>query len=167
MKKKKITRIYIIRSVWFNKEAEPEKHYRQLLMLFTPWRNKGTDLLGTFISYQKRYMSLSKFIDKQMNEYAVCAEDLREVQQYMSRIEESYDTVVPCTEQFEQLDNNEGDQDIHPDLNESYDLSNDLRTPSADSDTESFIVNELRDNEYRTMLQSLNIEQKEFFKSYD
>ena len=28
----------IIRSVWFNKEAQPEKHFRELLMLFTQWR---------------------------------------------------------------------------------------------------------------------------------
>ena len=64
MKKRKKARI--IRSVWFNKEAESEKHYRELLMLFTPWRNEGTDLLGTFSSYQERYMALSKLIDKQI-----------------------------------------------------------------------------------------------------
>ena len=37
---KKITQARIIRSVWFNKEAQPEKHYRELLMLFTSWRMK-------------------------------------------------------------------------------------------------------------------------------
>ena len=26
----------VLRSVWFNKQKEPEKHYRELLMLFTP-----------------------------------------------------------------------------------------------------------------------------------
>lgn len=34
-KLKKKTKARIIRSVWFNKEAEPEKHFRELLMLFT------------------------------------------------------------------------------------------------------------------------------------
>jgi len=29
----------VLRNAWFNKEKEPEKHYRELLMLFTPWRN--------------------------------------------------------------------------------------------------------------------------------
>jgi len=161
MKKRKKARI--IRSVWFNKEAESEKHYRELLMLFTPWRNEGTDLLGTFSSYQERYMALSKLIDKQMKEYAVCDEDLNEIQQDMNRIEESYETVAPCTEQFEQQDYNEGVQDLHPDFNESYNLSNDLGIPSADSNTEPLILNELLDDEYRTMVQSLNREQKEFF----
>lgn len=31
------TKARIIRCVWFNKIAEPEKHYRELIMLFTPW----------------------------------------------------------------------------------------------------------------------------------
>ena len=34
---KKRTQARIIRSVWFNNEAQPEKHYRELLMLFTSW----------------------------------------------------------------------------------------------------------------------------------
>lgn len=43
-KTKKRTKARIIRSVWYNKEAEPEKHYWELMMLFTPWRNEETDL---------------------------------------------------------------------------------------------------------------------------
>ena len=31
---KKMTQARVIRSAWFNKEAQPEKHYRELLMLF-------------------------------------------------------------------------------------------------------------------------------------
>ena len=34
-KTKKRTKPRIIRSVWFNKESEPEKHYCELIMLFT------------------------------------------------------------------------------------------------------------------------------------
>ena len=34
---KKRTQAEIIRCVWFNEEAQPEKHYRELLMLFTSW----------------------------------------------------------------------------------------------------------------------------------
>ena len=43
-KTKKRTKARIIRSVWYNKEAEPEKHYWELMMLFTPWRNEETYL---------------------------------------------------------------------------------------------------------------------------
>ena len=55
---KKRTKARIIRSVWFNKEAEPEKHYRELIMLFTPWRNEETDLLGMCSSYHERYNAI-------------------------------------------------------------------------------------------------------------
>ena len=77
-KLKKRTKARIIRSVWFNKEAEPEKHYRELLMLFTLWRNEETDPLGSFSSYQDRYMLISDVINEQMKQYAVCKEDFNE-----------------------------------------------------------------------------------------
>lgn len=88
-KTKRRTKARIIRSVWFNKESEPEKHYRELLMLFTPWRDEETDLLGAFSSYQERYMLLTNVINEQMKQYAVCNEDFNEIQQDMNRIEDS------------------------------------------------------------------------------
>ena len=42
---KKRSQARIIGSVWFNKEAQPEKNFQELLMLFTPWRNEGTDFI--------------------------------------------------------------------------------------------------------------------------
>ena len=162
-KTKKRSKARIIRSVWFNKEAEPEKHYRELIMLFTPWRNEDTDLLGKFSSYQERYMALSKFIDGQMEQYAVCNEDFNEIQKDMNIIEESYDSIAPCSQSIEQQDSSEGNQDLHPDFNESYNLSDDIGIPSADLNTEPLILNELQDDEYRNIVQMLNKEQKEFF----
>ena len=44
---KKRSQARIIRSVWFNREAQPEKHFQELIMLFPPWRNEVTDLLRT------------------------------------------------------------------------------------------------------------------------
>ena len=43
---KKRSRARIIRSAWFNIDSQPEKHYRELIMLFTPWRNEETDLIS-------------------------------------------------------------------------------------------------------------------------
>lgn len=72
-KTKKRSKARIIRSWWFDKEIAPEKHYRELIMLFTPWRNEQTDLLGTFSSYQECYRVLSKMIEKQMKlQYVQC-----------------------------------------------------------------------------------------------
>ena len=52
---KKRSQARIIRSVWFNREGQSEKHFRELLMLFTPWRNEVTDLLKNYSSYQEHY----------------------------------------------------------------------------------------------------------------
>ena len=65
--------------MWFNKEFAPEKHYRELIMLFTLWRNEQTDLLHTFSSYQERYRVLYKMTEKQMKLYAMCNGDFNEL----------------------------------------------------------------------------------------
>ena len=161
--KLKRSKARIIRSAWFNKHSELEKHYREQIMLFTSWRNEETDLLQMFSSYQECYKKLSRVIDKQMKQYAVCNEDFNEIQQEMSVVEDTYDSIAPCTQNLEQQDQAEGDQDLHPDFNETYDLSDDLRIPSVDLNTQPLIMNELQDDEYRHMVQMLNIEQKEFF----
>lgn len=49
-------------------------------MLFTPWRNEETDLIGMCSSYQDRYMLLSNAINDQMKQYAVCNQDFNEIQ---------------------------------------------------------------------------------------
>ena len=44
----------IIRYVRFSKEKDPEKYFRELLMLFLPWRKEETDLLGQMDTYENR-----------------------------------------------------------------------------------------------------------------
>ena len=132
-------------------------------MLFTPWRNEETDLLGMFSSYKDHYMALSNAINEQLKKYAMCNEDFDEIQQDMNILEESYDSIAPSTQNIEQQDLAEGSQDLHPDFNENYNLSDDIGIPSAYSNTEPLILNELQDDEYRHMVQILNKEQKEFF----
>ena len=161
-KTKRRTKARKIRSVWFNKEAESEKHYRELLMLFTPWRNEETDLIGMCSSYQDRYMLLSNAINDQMKQYAVCNQDFNERQKDMGRIEDRYGDIAPCTESLEQQDQAEGDHDLHSDFTGNYNLLDDLGIPSVDN-TEPLIMNELPDDEYRYLVQKLNKEQKEFF----
>ncbi len=116
---KKRSQARIIRSVWFNKDAQPEKHYRELIMLFTPWQNEQTDLMGSFSSYQEHYIAR-----EQMRQYAVCSEDLNEIQNHLQECDDDlYDTIAPVTQDIERQNQDEGNTDTHPDLNESYDLS--------------------------------------------
>ena len=165
-KTKKRSKARIIRSCWFNKEAHPEKHFRELIMLFTAWRNEETDLIGISSSYQERYMLLAHVIKRQMEQYVMCNQDFDELQEQVNRSESDmymYDNIAPCTENVEQKDRAEGDEDLHPDFNETYNLSDDLGIPSVDARTEPLLLNELQNDEYRHMVQMLNKEQKEFF----
>ena len=147
---KKRSQARIIRSVWFNKDAQPEKHYRELIMLFTPWWNEQTDLIGSFSSYQEHYIACYNEISEQMRQYAVCSEDLNEIQNHLQEFDDDlYDTIAPVTQDTERQDQDEGNTDTHPDFNESYDLSEDLGIPSNLPNNEPLILNEMQDDEYR------------------
>ena len=166
---KKRSKARIIRSVWYNREKNPEKHYRELIMLFTSWRNEDTDLLANFSFYQERFLNVKDSIDEQMKLYAVCSENLDKIQENLNGIDadnDNFDSIAPYTQNIEYQDEAEGIQDLHPDLNESYDLSEDVGIPSAVESTEPLILNELQDQEYRQLVQTLNQKQKEFFLSY-
>ena len=52
---------------------------------------------------------------------------------------------------------------MHPDFNESYGMSDDLSIPSTSLNNEPLVLDELPDDDYRQMVQTLNKEQKEFF----
>ena len=94
---KKRSKARIIRSVCFNREVDSEKHYCELIMLFTSWRNEITDLLGSCSSYQEYYMQVKDIIDEQMKQYAMCSEDLNEIQDQLNNMDENdanYDLVV-------------------------------------------------------------------------
>ena len=52
---------------------------------------------------------------------------------------------------------------MHPDFNENYDLSEDIGIPSTLTSSEPLILNELQDQDYRQLVQTLNQKQKEFF----
>ena len=90
----------VLRSVWFNKQKEPEKHYRELSTLFTAWRNEETDLLRNFKSCEDRCMVPSDVVKEQMKQYAVC-NDFNEIQQQINQIEDRYDDIAPCTQNIE------------------------------------------------------------------
>ena len=86
-------------------------------MLFTPWKNAETDLTGKYSSWKEHYNALSDRIAEQMQQYAVCAEDLNEMQQRLDLDDDGFDSIAPLTQHVELQDEDEGNQDLHPDLN--------------------------------------------------
>ena len=158
-KNKKRLRARVIRSVCFNKQVDPEKHYRELIMLFTVWRNEKTDLIGNCSSYQQYFFQVKHIIDEQMKQYAMCNADLNEIQDQLNSMEDdedNYDLIAPGTQDIERQDESEGAQDLHVDFNENYDLSDDIGIPSTASNSEQLILNELQDHDYRKLVQMLN-----------
>ena len=132
-------------------------------MLFTAWRNEETDLIGNCSSYQEYFFQVKDVIDEQMKQYAICSEDLNDIQDQLNSTDdndENYDLIAPGTQDIERRDESEGAQDLHPDFNENYDLSSDIGIPSTASNSEQLILNELQDRGYRQMVQKLNKEQK-------
>ena len=130
------------------------------------WRNEETDLIGNSSSYQEQYLLLKEEIDKQMRHYAICSEDLNEIEQNLLSTncsEEQFDSIAPNTQHIELEDEAEAMEDLHPDFNDSYDMSDDLGIPSTSLNNEPLVLNELPDDDYRQMVQTLNKEQKEFF----
>ena len=163
-KTRKIARI--IRSVWFNKETKPEKYFCELIMLFTSWRNENTDLIGNCSTYQDYFSLFSHKINEKMKEYVVCIEDFNEIQNHTNSTEDmdyQYDLIAPSTQNVECQDGAEGNQDLQPDLNENFNLSDDFGISSADLNHEPLVLNEMQDEDYRHIVQMLNKEQKEFF----
>ena len=67
------------------------------------------------------------------------------------------------TQHNELQDESEGNIELHPDLSDRHDMSDDLGIPSAQQNNEPLVLNEMQDDEYRAFVQKLNKKQKEFF----
>ena len=88
-------------------------------MLFTPWKNEETDLISHYTSFQEHYRARQDEINEQMKQYAVCSEDLNDFQEQLidDNNEHQFDSIAPVTQDTEAQDEDEGNQNLHPDLN--------------------------------------------------
>ena len=81
-------------------------------MLFTPWRNEDTDLIGEYSSYKEHYLELEETIQDQMSLYAVCYEELNNAQEQLNSatddIDDQFDLIAPTTQDIEHQDEHEG-----------------------------------------------------------
>ena len=159
----------IIRSVRFNKTKDPENYCREQIMLYTAWRNENTDLLKDFETYQDRYEIIKDMIEQNRKQYENHTEVL---DQAVQDIESEENLVAPNTQYRD-----EQDREIGPKASElfgcfdpgkdkqhaQYDLINDIGIYPRTNDDEDLVVKRLSDADFRKLVQSLNVEQKEFF----
>ena len=66
----------IIRSVRYHKEKDPENHFREQLVLYTPWRKKGTDLIKECQTYQEHFEQIKDEVLYKRNQYEYHSEML-------------------------------------------------------------------------------------------
>ena len=142
----------ILRTCRFDKENEEEKHYSELLMLYTSWRDETVDLIGTATSYKCRYFEIKDIVDEVRCQYEPCRDELDEAVENMGRendLQHAWDEVAPPTE----------DQDA---IDEDLQIDNDLGLPAqvmADSIQKVTVV---PDEECRRQMRTLNRKQSEF-----
>ena len=132
----------IIRSVRFNKNNDPENFCREQIMLYTAWRNEMTDLLKDFQTYQDRFEVLKDMIEQNRKQY---------------RDEQDKEIGSKASELFGCFDPGKDKQHVQ------YDLINDIGIYPRTNDDEELLVKRLKDADFRKLVQSLNIKQKEFF----
>ena len=75
-------------------------------------------------------------------------------------IDDQFDSIAPFTQNIEYQDQAEGFEDLHPDFSEKCDFSVDIGIPSTAKSSETLILNELHDQEYRQLVKTLNQKQK-------
>ena len=168
-KKRKVPRI--IRYVKYNKKKDPENYFREQLMLFVPWRNEQKDLLGSFDTYEAHYNSVQTSLIPKRNEYEHHIEELELARQMMEDEQREYDQTAPNAEQENREAEEEGSKEseqfvyFNPSRvveHRHYDIGIELQSTCSVPPVETTGIL-LPDDEYLTLLRSLNLRQREFF----
>ena len=168
-KKRKVPRI--IRYVKYNKKKDPENYFREQLMLFVPWRNEHKDLLGSFDTYEAHYNSVQMSLFPKRNEYEHHIEELELARQMMEDEQRDYDQTAPNAEQENREAEEEGSKEseqfvyFNPSRvveHRHYDIGIELQSTCSVPPVETTGIL-LPDDEYLTLLRSLNLRQREFF----
>ena len=169
MVKRKVAKI--IYSVSFNKENDKENFYREQLMLYLPW-GKYSDILSGYMTYEARYTDNLHIIEMKRKNY-VCD---RVPDMSLLEHEVSLSGEEPAITEAQHQD--EGDVHAGSHLSQEfgcfnpgshdgsiqYDLGLDLNIGRKQIQTDDEqLTGEMTDDEYRELVQKLNLKQKEFF----
>ena len=152
----------ILRTCRFNKEKGEEKHYRELLMLYTAWRQEKNDLIGRATSYKNRYFEIKDIVEGVRCQYEPHADELDEAVHDIARengLQDAWDELAPLTEHQEAIDQ---DQQMDNSAAEPYDIGQDLGLPAQVMPDNFQPITMMPDEEYRRQMRTLNKKQCEF-----
>ena len=161
----------VIRYVRFNMKSDEENHYREKLLLFLPWRNEESDLLRNFATYKNHYSSIQHMIDSKCKEYEHHSDELEVARNMAEADHDAYDEIAPATQQeeaeaaLEEPIESESFIYFNPDRaveHRQYDIGIEIgcTVSTAHVDTNENLMNE---KEYRELLRSLNMKQRQFY----
>ena len=165
----------IIRSVRYHKDKDPENHYREQLMLFIPWRKEGIDMMKDCQSYQERFEQVKDEVLCNRCQYEYHSEILDKAMEDMNNPEcHNFDNVAPNAEHINKQDCAVKDKAselfgcFDPGKNKQhiqYDLLDDIGIFPRSNDQEELVIKHLSNDDYHTLVRSLNEKQRQFFLS--
>ena len=143
-------------------------------MLYTAWRNESRDLLKDFQTYQDRFEVAKDEIKQNRKQYENHSDILDQAVQDIES-EESGNIVAPNAQYRDEQDREIGSKlselfgcfDPGKDKQHAeYDLINNIGIYPRANDDEALVLRRLKDADFRKLVQSLNVEQKNFFIMY-
>ena len=164
--RKRRKRARIIRCPWFNVTQAPEKHYRELVMLFIPWRNEEVDVLGGHSTYHEHYLEKKDAILVLLERYSpgrAAVEDAIETINAMEVEEIENTAVAPQAQNDNEEAETEENVTNDPTFVPAYDIGKDLDVQQKTLALESLQHNQIGSRDFRENVQRLNPEQRAFF----
>ena len=144
-------------------------------MLFTPWRDEVIGLLTDCGTHKERYNQLKVVIDVQKAIYEKISSEIDKAVEDAKKdavLQQGNEIIAPSTEHAQQEDQSlpTTDSQLYASFNPGnaehhriYDISEDLSI-HPDTDTEEQLVrNRPNDEDYRSLVATLNKDEKEFF----
>ena len=168
---KQRTKERVLYTIGFSINNDRENHFRELVMLYLPWRNESK-LIDGFASYEEKYNKFSSIIEKNKYPYnRMSSVDFESLNSNLGEFTFDSDNIIVAeAQQQNELDELEGsvESDIYkcfdPGRPENdYDLALDLGIGRNQINGFEQVQGLLCDEEYRKIVQSLNKRQKEFF----
>ncbi len=158
----------MIRFHKFNIIKEPEKVYHSKLMLYLPWRNEETDILGGYMSFKARYDDLSDDVLANEQRYSqntsIIDEAYSQLQQ-QGPPQHAWDQLAPGAEDQHARDQTRGGRSDHhgaEDLDANAELFQRQRTaPLLQQFTTENTQQLMSPEEYRQRMRQLNAKQRQ------
>lgn len=151
---------------------DPEEHFRQMVMLYTHWRDEEVDLLSGSSTYEESFHIKSSEISVNRMQYERCIID-----DYLPMEDENDAdclTTVNSEAQFQDaVDSEEGgcksaefkcfDAGAGSNTTNAYDIGDDLGLRTRSVGEEILPYREIDNEQYLQQVRKLNCEQKQFF----